>query len=103
MLFLLWFKVRQPESLSQKKLMEIWEKEAEAATSAVKSGKIKGLWKLGGKREVVAILDANSHEELDEIVETLPITKELGYTVSIDVYPLYPYENFYELMKKLTK
>jgi len=103
MLFLLWFKVKQPESLSQKRLMEIWEKEAEAAMSAVKSGKIKGLWKLGGKREVIAILDANSHEELDEIVETLPITKELGYAIDIDVYPLYSYDNFYELMKKLTK
>nr|WP_246252941.1 muconolactone Delta-isomerase family protein [Acidianus brierleyi] len=40
MLFLLWFKVKQPESLSQKRLMEIWEKEAEATMSAVKSGKI---------------------------------------------------------------
>jgi len=40
MLFLLWFKVKQPESLSQKRLMEIWEKEAEAAMSAVKSVKI---------------------------------------------------------------
>ncbi len=102
MLFLLWFKVKQPESLSQKQLMEIWRKEAEAALSAVKSGTIKGLYKVSGKREVVAILDVRSHEELDEILENLPITRELGHSVTVDVYPIHPYENFYELIKKLT-
>lgn len=102
MLFLLWFKVKQPENVSQKQLMEIWKKEAEAALSAVKAGKIKGLYKVSGKREVVAIIDVNSHEELDEILETLPIMKELGHSVTVEVTPIHPYENFYELMKKLT-
>lgn len=83
--------------------MEIWTKEAEAALSAVKGGKIKGLYKVSGKREVVAILDVSSHEELDEILETLPITRELGHSVNVDVFPIHPYDNFYELMKKLTK
>jgi len=101
MLFLLWFKVRQPESISQKRLMEIWNKEAEAALSAVRAGKIKGLYKVSGKREVVAILEVNSHEELDEILENLPIMKELGHSVSVDVYAIHPYEKFHELMKKL--
>lgn len=101
MLYLLWFKVKQPESLTQKQLMEIWKREAEAALPAVKAGKIKGLWKVSGKREVIAILDANSHEEIDEILETLPIIKELGHSVTVDIYPIHPYENFYELMKKL--
>lgn len=101
MLFLLWFKIKQPESISQKQLMEIWKREAEAALPAVKAGKIKGLWKVSGKREVVAILEANSHEEIDETLENLPIVKELGHSVTVDVYPIHPYENFYELMKKL--
>jgi len=101
MLFLLWFKVRQPESISQKRLMEIWNKEAEAALSAVRAGKIKGLYKVSGKREVVAILEVNSHEELDEILENLPIMKELGHSVSVNVYAIHPYEKFHELMKKL--
>ncbi|BAB66169.1 muconolactone delta-isomerase family protein [Sulfurisphaera tokodaii str. 7] len=102
MLFLLWFKVKQPENISQRQLMEIWKKEAEAALSAVKAGKIKGLYKVSGKREVVAIIDVNSHEELDEILETLPIMKELGHSVTVEVTPIHPYENFYELMKKLS-
>jgi len=55
MLFLLWFKVKQPESISQKKLMEVWNGEAEAALEAVKAGKVKALYKVSGKREVVAI------------------------------------------------
>ncbi len=101
MLFLLWFKVKQPESLNQKQLMEIWKREAEAALPAVKAGKIKGLYKVSGRREVVAIIDVNSHEELDETLETLPIMRELGHSVTVDVVAIHPYENFYELMKKL--
>ncbi|MEJ2776314.1 muconolactone Delta-isomerase family protein [Sulfolobaceae archaeon RB850M] len=103
MLFLLWFKVKQPEKLSQKELMEIWKREAEAALSAVKAGKIKGLYKVSGRREVVAIVDVNSHEELDEILETLPIMRELGHLVTVDVHAIHPYENFYELMKKISQ
>jgi muconolactone delta-isomerase len=103
MLFLLWFKVAQPTNFNQKQLMEIWKKEAEAALEAVKAGKVKGLYKVTGKREVVAIIDVNSHEELDQILENLPIMKELGHSVSIEVHAIHPYENFYELMKKLLK
>jgi len=102
MLFLLWFKVSQPIQFTQKQLMEIWKKEAEAALSAVKASKIKGLYKVSGKREVVAIVDVNSHEELDQILETLPITKEMGHSVSVEVHAIHPYENFYELIKKLS-
>lgn len=101
MLFLLWFKIKQPENISQKQLMEIWKREAEAALSVVKAGKIKGLYKISGKREVIAIIDVNSHEELDEILENLPIVKELGHSVTIEVNAIHPYENFYELIKKL--
>ncbi|QKQ99088.1 MIase like protein [Metallosphaera tengchongensis] len=101
MLFLLWFKVKQPESLTQRHLMQIWQREAEAALPAVKQGKIKGLWKVSGKREVVAILDAESHEEIDQILENLPIVKEMGYAVEIEVHAIHPYESFYELVKKI--
>lgn len=101
MLFLLWFKVKQPESITQKQLMDIWKREAEAALPAVKAGKIKGLYKVSGRREVVAIIDVNSHEELDEILETLPIIRELGHSVTVEVTAIHPYENFYELIKKL--
>ncbi|MCG3108315.1 hypothetical protein L3N51_00596 [Metallosphaera sp. J1] len=101
MLYLVWFKIRQPKSLTQRHLMQIWQREAEAALPALKQGVIKGLWKVSGKREVVAVLDVNSHEQLDEILENLPIMKEMGYGVDIEVYPIHPYENFYELVKKL--
>ncbi|BDB99939.1 muconolactone Delta-isomerase [Saccharolobus caldissimus] len=103
MLFLLWFKVKQPESITQKQLMDIWKREAEAALPAVKAGKIKGLYKVSGRREVVAIIDVNSHEELDEILETLPIIRELGHSVTVEVAAIHPYENFYELIKKLAQ
>jgi len=83
--------------------MEIWKREAEAALPAVKAGKIKGLYKVSGRREVVAIIDVNSHEELDEILETLPIIRELGHSVTVEVNAIHPYENFYELIRKLAQ
>ena len=83
--------------------MQIWKREAEAALPAVKAETIKGLYKVSGKREVVAIIDVNSHEELDQILENLSIVKELGHSVTIDVTPIHPYENFYELIKKLAE
>lgn len=101
MLFLLWFKVKQPEGLSQKQLMEIWKREAEAALPAVKTGKIKGLYKVSGRREVVAIVDVNSHQEIDQILENLPIIKELGHSVNVEIHAIHPYEDFYELIKKI--
>ncbi|EHP68013.1 muconolactone delta-isomerase [Metallosphaera yellowstonensis MK1] len=101
MLFLVWFRIKQPETITQRHLMQIWQREAEAALPAVKAGTVKGLWKVTGKREVVAVIDASTNEELDEILETLPIIKELGFAVELEVHAIHPYENFYELIKKL--
>jgi muconolactone delta-isomerase len=103
MLFLLWFKVRQPERLSQQQLMEIWQREADAALAGVRAGKVKALYKVSGKREVVAVLEVGSHEELDAILEGTPLMKELGPWVDVDVYPIHPYENFRELIRKLAE
>ena len=80
MLFLVWFRIKQPETITQRHLMQIWQREAEAALPAVKAGTVKGLWKVTGKREVVAVIDASTNEELDEILETLPIINCLLYT-----------------------
>ncbi|MER3601921.1 MAG: MIase like protein [Nitrososphaerota archaeon] len=101
MLFLVRVKVRQPEQMSQKQLMQAWQREAEAALGALKAGRVKGLYKVTGRREAIAILDVSSHEELDRILEGLPIVRELGPWVRIDVTPIHPYESFYELIRKM--
>ncbi|BBD73119.1 MIase like protein [Sulfodiicoccus acidiphilus] len=102
MLFLLWFKISQPHNLDQRGLMSVWRREAEAALPAVKTGKVKALYKVSGRREVVAVVDVESHEELDELLEGLPIVRELGHSVTVEVHAIHPYENFYELTKKLS-
>lgn len=101
-MFLLWFKIRQPPSLDQKGLMTIWRREAEAALPAVKAGKVKALYKVSGRREVIAVVDVESHEELDQLLEGLPIVREMGHSVDVEVHAIHPYENFYELIKKMT-
>ena len=77
-------------------------KEAEAAVAAYKAGVIKGIWKVAGKPEVVAFLDAESADILESAVLNLPIWK-LGYShmVKLEWEVLRPYENWYEDLKKL--
>jgi hypothetical protein len=48
-------------------MWDVWEKEAEAAIAAKSSGKIVNLWKVAGQRRVLAVVDAESHDEMDQI------------------------------------
>jgi muconolactone delta-isomerase len=63
------FKVRVDHSkLSTAELWDLWEKEIEAAESAMDAGKIKNLYKVSGQRRVMGVIDAESHDELDRIM-----------------------------------
>ncbi len=94
MLFHLDFNVEYPDSMSQKDLFEIWAREAEAALGAKEAGIVVDLWKCVGERRVIAIVDVESHDMLDQISLDLPIMKEHGQHVHIDVTPLRRYEDF---------
>ena len=102
MLFMLKSHISKPEGLSNKEFYGVWLKEAEAAVAAYKACAIKGIWKVAGKPEVVAILDVESADVLESAVLNLPIWK-LGYShiVNIEWNVLRPYENWYEDLKKL--
>jgi muconolactone delta-isomerase len=103
MLFMLKAHLEKPENMSKKDFYSVWLKEAEAAVAAQKAGVIKGIWKVPGQTEVIAVLDVESADALEAAVLSLPIWK-LGYAhivTKLEWTPLRPYENWYEDLKKL--
>ncbi len=94
MLFLLDFNVEYPAGMSQDELFQMWAREADAALGAKEAGAVVDLWKCVGARRVVAVVNIDSHDVLDQITLDLPIMKEHGQHVHIDVTPLRRYEDF---------
>lgn len=101
MLFHLDFHVEYGAAMSQQDLFGTWSREAEAALGAKKAGVVVDLWKVAGERRVIAILDVESADVLDEAVLTLPIMVEMGQFVDVKVTPLRRYEDFAGTVTKL--
>jgi muconolactone delta-isomerase len=78
MLFFVRFDVHQPESMSNRELMEIWDREADAVLGAMDAGAIRDLWKVSGQRVVFAVCDFPDAETLDRALAGLPIIQEMG-------------------------
>ena len=105
MLFLMKASLAKPAGVSNKEFYGVWRKEAEAALAAQDAGVIKALYKVPGKHEVIAILEAESADFLDEAVEGLPIWK-MGYShivTAIEWTPLRPYKHWADHLKKLAQ
>ena len=100
MLFHADFHVDYPASMSQKDLFSIWAREADAALGAKKAGVVVDLWKCVGARRVIAIVNVDSLDTLDQILLDLPIMKEHGHHVRVDITPLRRYEDFATDVKK---
>jgi muconolactone delta-isomerase len=94
MLFFLDFQVEYPEAMSQKQLFALWAREADAALGAKKAGAVIDLWKCVGDRRVLAVVSVASHDALDQVLMDLPIMKEHGQFVHVDVTPIRRYEDF---------
>lgn len=94
MLFHLDFHVEYGASMTQQDLFGTWSREAEVALGAKQAGVIVDLWKCAGERRVIAILDVESHDVLDDAVLSLPIMVEMGQHVNIQVTALRRYEDF---------
>jgi muconolactone delta-isomerase len=103
MLFHLDFHVEYGATMSQQDLFGIWSREAESALGAKQAGVIVDLWKCVGERRVIAIVDVDSHDTLDEILFTLPIMVEMGQFVDIKVTALRRYEDFAGTVNRLLK
>jgi muconolactone D-isomerase len=86
--------------MSQRDFFSIWLREAEAALGAKKAGVIVDLWKCVGSRRVMVVVNVDSPAMLDQIALDLPIMKEHGQHVRIDVTPLRRFEDFATDVKK---
>jgi len=72
------FQVEHPTSMTQKELFSIWAREADAALKAKEAGAIVDLWKCVGERRVVAVVNVDGPDTLDQVLMDLPIMKEHG-------------------------
>lgn len=105
MLVMMTADLAKPENLSNKDFFEVWRQESVAAIEAVKAGAIKAIWKVAGEYQVIAVLEVDNGDQIDEIVHSLPIWR-LGYAhivPKITFKPLRPYENWAEQLKTLAK
>lgn len=101
--FLLWAKLRKPEGTTKREFFEVWKKESEAALAALESGVIKSIHKVAGRYEVIAVVEVESADQIDQIVHQLPIWR-LGYAhivPEIDWIPLRAYASWAEHLKQL--
>jgi muconolactone delta-isomerase len=101
-IMLYFFKVRvEPKDWSFDEMWNQWEKETEAALASKAAGKIVTLYKVAGQRRVLAIIDAASHDELDQILmAALPIAHNLEFE---EILPIREYENFASDVKRRWK
>ena len=100
MLYLADFHIEYPASMSQKDFFSIWAREAEAGLGAKKAGVVIDLWKCVGSRRVMVLADVDSLDTLDRILLDLPIMKEHGQHVQVEVTPLRRFEDFATDVKK---
>ena len=94
MLYLLDFNVEYPAAMSQKDLFQIWAREADAALGAKDAGAVVDLWKVVGERRVVAVVNIDTPDALDQVLMDLPIMQEHGQHVHVTVKALRRYEDF---------
>lgn len=102
---LMWAKLAKPEGATNKEFFEVWRQESIAALEAYRAGTIKGIWKVAGKYEVIAVMEVQSGDDLDAIVHSLPIWKT-GYShivPEISWIPLRPYENWSKQLTELAR
>ncbi|MEX2481496.1 MAG: muconolactone Delta-isomerase family protein [Gammaproteobacteria bacterium] len=105
MLVMMTADLAKPESLSNHEFFEVWRQESVAAIEAVKAGAIKAIWKVAGQYQVIAVMEVDDGDQIDEIVHSLPIWK-LGYAhivPEISFKTLRPYENWAKQLETLAK
>jgi muconolactone D-isomerase len=91
----------EPKDMSIDEMWNVWEKETEAAIGAKEAGKIVNLWKVAGQRRVLAIVDVESHDEMDQIfMSALPLAHFLEFE---QILPIREYERFAADVRKLWK
>jgi muconolactone delta-isomerase len=103
MQFFIRFDVRQPDDMSNRELIEMWDRETDAALAAMEAGAVTHLWKVAGQRVVIGVLELPDAETVDRALAGLPIIKEIGATVQTEVLPIYDYATFAADLKEALK
>ena len=101
MLFLLHAKLAKPATMSDKEFYGVWQKETEVASAALKAGLINALYKVAGRTEVVAIVEAKTADDIDALLHGMPIWK-LGFSHlvhEVNLTPLREYASWTEELK----
>jgi muconolactone delta-isomerase len=103
MQFFVRFDIHQPEGMSTREFIEIWDREADAALGAMDAGVVTHLWKVSGQRVVFAVIELPDAESLDRALAGLPIVQELGGGAKTEALPVYDYRTFAADMKEQLK
>ena len=103
MLFMIKLYLSKPANATNKEFYGLWLKEADSALGALKAGVVKGLWKVASAPEVIAVLDVESNDALDEIILAFPLWSSGNSQIvtKFECIPLRAYENWYETLKRL--
>ncbi|GAA6208544.1 hypothetical protein NBRC116601_18370 [Cognatishimia sp. WU-CL00825] len=94
MLYRLDFTVEYDATMQQQGLLGIWAEEADPALGAKSAGVVVDHWKIVRERRVLAIVDVETPDALDQILFDLPIMQKMGHFVQVDVKSLRRYEDF---------
>lgn len=86
---------------TQDELLAVWLQEAKAALGGKKSGKVVDLWKVVGERKVYILLCVESPYEVDRISFDLPMMRQMGDCVHMEVKSVRPYEALHDDLKKM--
>ena len=62
------FHVEYPADMTQRDLFALWEEEAKAALGAKEAGAVVDLWKCVGQRRIIAVVNVESPDTLDQIL-----------------------------------
>ncbi|KAM7451427.1 hypothetical protein ABFA07_001086 [Porites harrisoni] len=91
------------KGIPQEQFIHTWLKDAEESLKAKEDGRILQLWKAVGERKVFYVMRVDNPDDIDRMSFNLPIVKEMGDQVQLEVTPLRAYEAFAtELNKKVT-
>ncbi|APU13581.1 MULTISPECIES: muconolactone Delta-isomerase family protein [Actinoalloteichus] len=91
MLFFCQMRWNHEGRISLDELWEIEEEETRHAQETVDSGYCVGIWKVAGQKRVLAVVDAESADDLDRSVFQLPMREYLEFEA---IWPLRDYVSF---------
>lgn len=82
MLYVVEMDVKIPESWSEEKLTDYLKREQETSQKWQKSGQWVYLWRVAGKYSNISVIEADSPDELHQIISSLPLFPYMNIKVT---------------------